>query len=235
VAADARASAPPLVIIQARMGSHRLPGKVLADLEGVPLLQWLVERIRPSMQISGIVVATTTEREDEAIVALSDELGVGSFRGHPTDVLDRFAAAARAFGAEAIARVSADSPLIDHEVIDAVAGAYANARPDLAENHRRRGWPVGTAVEVMDTEALERLHRSAKELRHREHVTLFAYESGEPFSVLHVDPPAGSAAPDLRLCVDTTEDLERVRSICASFAPRRDFSLAEIVAASART
>jgi spore coat polysaccharide biosynthesis protein SpsF len=219
----------PLVIVQARTRSKRLPRKVLADLCGRPLLAWLVERVAPSRLTSGLVVATTTETADDAVEALCDELGTPCFRGHPTDVLDRFVATARAHGASAVVRLSGDSPLLDDGAVDAVVGAWQHGRADIAENHRRRGWPVGTAVEVVTAEALGRMADEADDPRHREHVTLYAYETPDRFRVQHVRPPSSVRAEHLRLCVDTSEDLARVRGICASFAPRRDVSLREVV------
>jgi spore coat polysaccharide biosynthesis protein SpsF len=225
----------PLVIVQARTGSKRLPRKVVADLCGRPLLAWLVERVAPSRLTSGLVVATTTETADDPVEALCDELGTACFRGHPTDVLDRFVATTRAHGASAVVRLSGDSPLLDHGAVDAVVEAWQHGRADIAENHRYGGWPVGTAIEVVTADALAHMADEADDPRHREHVTLYAYETPDRFKIQHVPPPSSVRAGRLRLCVDTSEDLERVRQICASFAPRRDVSLGEIVERASRS
>jgi spore coat polysaccharide biosynthesis protein SpsF len=220
-----------LVVVQARMNSQRLPGKVLTDLCGAPLLAWLVERVRPSRLADEILVATTTVPDDDAVEALCGELGVRCFRGHPTDVLRRFADAAEAFHPDAVVRLSADSPLLEHVAVDAVLGDFEKRGPDIAQNQREPGWPVGTAVEALSADTLRRLDAAATDERHREHVTLYAYEHPNEFTSLYVPPPDGLRAPDLRVTVDTAEDLARVRTICERFAPRRDFGLDEVISA----
>jgi spore coat polysaccharide biosynthesis protein SpsF len=219
------------VLVQARMRSQRLPGKVLADIAGRPLLGWLLERLRTSRLASEVVVLTTTEPDDEAVVALAAREGVAAVRGHPTDVLRRYAEAVAGRGDTALVRVSGDSPLLDGATVDAVIGRFREAGADLVANHREPGWPVGTAVEALTAGCLERMHREASAPAHREHVTPYAYEHPDEFAIEHVPAPPQLTAPGLRLCVDTAEDLERVRALCAAFAPRRDFSVAEIVAA----
>lgn len=224
-----RGAAP--VLVQARMGSRRLPGKVLADLGGRPLLAWLLERLQSSRLASEIVVLTTTAPADEAVAETATRSGVAALRGHPTDVLARYAAAVDACGSEALVRVSADSPLLDGQTVDAVLDVFAHSDAELVANHREPGWPVGTAVEALTADCLRRLDRAATVARHREHVTLYAYEHPDDFAIDHVPAPAEATSPDLRLCVDTADDLAALRAICARFAPRRDFSIAEIVAA----
>jgi spore coat polysaccharide biosynthesis protein SpsF len=219
------------VLVQARTGSQRLPGKVVADIDGRPLLGWLLERLGRSALASEVVVLTTTEPGDAAVVALADTAGVEAIRGHPTDVLARYADAVATRGDEALVRVSGDSPLLDGATVDAVISRFLECDADLVANHREPGWPVGTAVEVMSADCLARIARRAANDAQREHVTLYAYEHPDEFAIEHVAPPPAATAPDLRLCVDTAADLAHVRRLCAAFAPRRDFSVAEIVAA----
>jgi spore coat polysaccharide biosynthesis protein SpsF (cytidylyltransferase family) len=219
------------VLVQARMGSERLPGKVLADLEGQPLLAWLLERLRSSRLASEVVVLTTTQPADDAVADAAARCGVEALRGHPTDVLTRYAAAVSARGDEALVRVSGDSPLLDGQTVDAVVEAFLNSAAELVANHREPGWPVGTAVEALTADCLRRIDGEATDPHHREHVTLYAYEHPDDFAIAHVLAPAEMTSPQLRLCVDTAEDLDAVRAICAHFAPRRDFSLGEIVTA----
>jgi spore coat polysaccharide biosynthesis protein SpsF len=226
VAAPSKAT----VIVQARMGSSRFPGKILQNLGGTPLLAWLVHRCAASDMVAEMVVATTTDRADDRTEELADRLGARCFRGHPTDVLARVAAAADAVGATTVARVSGDSPFLDRTPIDAVVEAFVTCGADLVQNHREAGWPVGTAVEVLSRETLELIAASATEPGHREHVTLYAYESGDAIDTAYVAPSAEVAAPDLRLCVDTREDLERAQRIAAALGPGEEFTLGEIVA-----
>jgi spore coat polysaccharide biosynthesis protein SpsF len=196
------------------MGSNRLPGKVLADIGGRPLLALLLERVTEARTIAGVAVATTTDAADDPVAALCEDLGVTVVRGHPTDVLDRFAQAARGLSAGAIARISADSPLIDAPTVDAVVAAYAEGSPDIAQNHRPQDWPFGTAVEVVSRDCLDRLDAEVSDPRLREHVTLYAYESPDAaFQILHVPPPPELGTGEVNVCVDTPEDLERVRAL----------------------
>jgi spore coat polysaccharide biosynthesis protein SpsF len=221
-------AALPTVIVQARMGSRRLPGKVLVDLCGAPILTWLVERVAASERVGAVVVATTTDPADDAVEKLAGELEVGCFRGHPRDVLGRFSAAAAAFEAEVVVRVSGDSPFLDAVPVDAVLADFSAGGADLVENHRRPGWPVGTAAEALSRGTLERIVASTHEPRHREHVTIYAYEASD-ITTRHVAPAPELEAPDLRLCVDTDSDLRRLRRICAGLGPDRTFRLPEII------
>src|ERR1044072_383690 len=113
-----------VAIIQARMGSTRLPGKVLADIAGAPMLARVVERTRRSRVVKKVVVATTTAAIDDSIVTFCDAEGIAAFRGHETDVLDRFYRAAKGEAADVVVRITADCPLIDPEIIDRVVTAY---------------------------------------------------------------------------------------------------------------
>jgi len=228
-----RSSVP--ILVQARTGSARLPGKVLADICGRPLLTWLLDRLQSSHLASEVVVLTTTEPADDAVVVTAARSGVKALRGHPTDVLGRYAAAVLAREDAALVRVSGDSPLLDAQTVDIVLEQFLRSEAELVANHREPGWPVGTAVEALTAGCLTRLDCRATQAHHREHVTLYAYEHAEDFSIALVPPPPEMVGPDLRLCVDTAYDLETVRTVCARFSPRRDFSVAEILASEATT
>lgn len=222
--------ARPLLIVQARVGSTRLPGKVLADLCGRPLLAWLLERIRDSELITGVLVATTNQPEDDAVVGISTGLGIDVYRGSRDDVLGRFAGAADAAGALDVARVSADSPLLDAATVDTVVDAYLAGSSDIVQNHRPSDWPIGTAVEVFSRSVLGELDAAAHAPTDREHVTTYAYAHPELFEITHVRAPAFLHAPSIRLCVDTPEDMERMRAICERFGGRVDLELRDVLA-----
>lgn len=221
------------VLVQARTGSQRLPGKVLADICGRPLLTWLLDRLQSSRLASEVVVLTTTDPADDAVVDTAARSGVEALRGHPTDVLGRYAAAVQARHDRALVRVSGDSPLLDAQTIDIVLEQFLHSEAELLANHRAPGWPVGVAVEAMTADCLTRLNREAKDAHHREHVTLYAYEHADDYTIAHVPAPAELMSPGLRLCVDTADDLEAVRAVCTDFFPRNDFSVAEIIARAA--
>src|ERR1700691_2516384 len=132
-----------VAIIQARMGSTRLPGKVLADICGRPMLRHVIERTRRSETLDEVIVATTEEPADDTIAAFCCEHCVSCFRGSEHDVLDRYYEAARRFAAEAIVRITSDCPLIDPEVIDNTARKFLLERPDYASNCLVRTYPRG--------------------------------------------------------------------------------------------
>jgi spore coat polysaccharide biosynthesis protein SpsF (cytidylyltransferase family) len=225
--------AAPLVVVQARVGSTRLPNKVLTDLCGHAVLTWLLGRIRRARLITGVVVATTTAPEDDAIEQHCRSLGIDVHRGAVDDVLGRYVQVAEATGAEALVRVSADSPLLDHHAVDTVVAAYREGAAELVQNHRPADWPIGTAIEVFPLETLLRIQAAAREPSDREHVTLYAYLHPEEFAIEHVPAPPQLRAPALRLCVDTAEDMEAIRELCRKHGSRLDVTLETIVAGSA--
>lgn len=201
-----------IAIIQARMGSTRLPGKVLAELAGVTMLAQVVRRLREARRITEIVVATSTMADDDAVVRASGRLGVGVHRGSPTDVLARFAGAARSYRADAIVRVTADCPLLDASVVDQVVGALDDA-VDYASNTIERSYPRGLDVEALHRDTLERLARLGSSPAAREHVTAFVMEAPGLFRIAQVH--ADHDDSDLRWTVDTADDLAMVRRLYA--------------------
>jgi len=214
-----------VAIIQARMGSSRLPGKVLKDLGGETVLGRVVRRLRRSRQISNIVVATTTEPRDELIVAECDRLQASYFRGAEQDVLDRYYQAARANAAEAVVRVTSDCPLIDPELVDETAEVFRDEHADYASNVIPRTYPRGLDTEVFTFDALDRAWREAREPHQREHVTPYLYEHPQMFKLTSLSGAADYSR--YRWTLDTREDLELLRAIYSRFDGRDDFSWQE--------
>ncbi len=206
-----------VAIIQARMGSSRLPGKVLEDLAGDTMLAQVVRRVRAARTIDEVVIATSTHATDDAIEQEADRLGTGVFRGSETDVLDRYLGAARKYGASVVVRVTSDCPLIDPGVIDRVVEAL-RWDVDYASNTHQRTYPRGLDVEALFRETLERIAAVATSQQAREHVTAYIVEQPHEFRVRHVCDDADHS--DLRWTVDTAEDLALVRAIYA-LAPQR--------------
>lgn len=202
-----------VAIVQARMTSTRLPRKVLVDIEGAPMLSRVVERIRRSRRVSGVVVACTDRRDDDPVAAWCASAGVPIFRGSETDVLGRYAGAAARFGADVIIRITADCPLLDAEVLDrAVDELIDHPGTDYASNVIERSYPRGLDVEVFTREALARMDRLGRSAASREHVTIpVRLEYPEAFVVRHVRHPVDDS--DLRWTVDTADDLEFVRLV----------------------
>jgi spore coat polysaccharide biosynthesis protein SpsF (cytidylyltransferase family) len=218
-----------LGLIQARMTSERLPGKVLVDIGGQTMLERVVRRVQQSQRITGVIVATTTNPADEAIVAESERLGVRSIRGSEEDVLGRFADAANAVGGDVFVRISADSPFIDADVIDLIINRFISADPpvDYASNKLEPTFPLGLDAEVFSRAALLRTAEEAKEPYERSHVTVYMYQHPELFQLLAV-----KSSRDLhswRWTVDTPEDLEFARAVFERLDGRNDFSWLEVV------
>lgn len=203
-------AAPVVAIVQARMGSTRLPGKALAEVGGRPLLAHMLDRVAYAGTIDAAWVATTHERRDDPITELAEASGHAVFRGPEHDVLARFAGAAEAAGAATVVRLTADCPLITPDAIDLVVGALAASDADLATNAPPLGrtWPDGVDAEAFTSAALQRAHAEATDPADREHVTRW-FHGHARVEVVHHDPPLG----DVRITVDTPEDLERVRGV----------------------
>jgi len=220
-----------VAIIQARMGSSRLPGKVLLDVAGEPMLVRVVERTQMAKSLDKVVVATTNDPSDDWIVDLCDERGYAFFRGSEYDVLDRYYQAARVYQASVIVRITADCPLIDPAVIDLTVGQFFENGVDFAANRLpppwTRSYPIGLDTEVCSMDALERAWREADLPRHREHVMPYLYEQEGRFQVLKVDHESDYGT--LRWTVDTQEDLALVRKIFEHFGGRNTFSWLEVV------
>ena len=221
-----------VAIIQARMGSSRLPGKVLREIEGQPMLYRVVVRARHAQTLGRVVVATTTEVGDDPVEVYCQQQGFPVFRGDPYDVLDRYYQAARTFQAETVVRLTADCPLLDPAEIDRTVRAFQTAQVDFAANRLpppwRRTTPIGMDTEVVTMAALTRAWQEAEAKYAREHVMPYFYEEPGRFKTLLVDhePDWG----ELRLTVDTAEDLELIRKITAHFGGGNDFGMDEVVA-----
>jgi spore coat polysaccharide biosynthesis protein SpsF (cytidylyltransferase family) len=203
-----------VAIVQARMGSTRLPGKVLADLAGRPVLARVIERTRRAQRVDAVVVATTDDPADDPIAALCYQLDVACFRGSEHDVLDRYYQAARYHHADAIVRITADCPLIDPQVIDRVITAFVAGKYDYMANINPPTYPDGLDTEICSFAALERSWLAAKLRSEREHVTLYIRNHPELFrsgNVVH-----DHDLSNLRWVVDEPRDLGFVRAIYAA-------------------
>ncbi len=244
-----------VAIVQARMASSRLPGKVLLDIAGQPMLERVVKRTSRALRLDQVCVATTTDPSDDAVAAFCVAHGIDHTRGSQFDVLDRFYQAARRCNADIVVRITADCPAIDPALID-VAIATLLTSSTQADCHPRfdfvanrlpppfhRSFPIGLDVEVCTFAALERAWKEGREPVHREHVMPFLYE-GVKLSPASPDLETGTSprgfrvalrnhVPDygsLRWTVDTREDLEFMRQVYARFEGRDDFTWQELLA-----
>lgn len=247
-----------VAIIQARMSSSRLPGKVMQDIAGKPMLMRVVERVQRSSQIQAVCVATSTDPSDDPIEALCNQTQLVCYRGSMQDVLDRYFWAASTVQAEVIVRVTADCPLLDPKLIDVTLEIF-NQTTDFAANRLpppwKRSFPIGLDLEVCSFSALERAWKEATQTYQREHVMPYLYEGVilgaaqplgqpvEPNPSDHYYVSYGTSKhgfkiaqlhhrPDygaLRWTVDTPADLELVRQVYNHFAGRHHFSWQEIL------
>ncbi len=220
-----------VAIIQARMDSSRLPGKVLMEMGGKPMLWHVVLRARRAQTVGRVIVATTNQPEDNPVADFCRTQGIACFRGDALDVLDRYYQAAVRFKAETIVRLTADCPLIDPREIDRTVRAFLDAGVDFAANRLPPPWkrttPIGMDTEVVTFQALERAWQEAQATFEREHVMPYLYDQKGRFKILLVDhdPDLGH----LRLTVDTSEDLVLVRHIFDHFDHSDEISLDQIL------
>jgi spore coat polysaccharide biosynthesis protein SpsF len=191
-------------VIQARASSVRLPGKVLREVRGKPLLQYLVERLRHAASLDRLVLATSDDPSDDAVAALGSKLGLSVVRGPLDDVVGRFLLAATRCGLRALVRVNGDSPLLDPALVDRAVELFEAGGVDLVTNTFPRSFPKGQSVEVISVAALERAAAS-HDPEDREHVTRFFYRHPEQFRIANFTRTA--YAGDLQLSVDTADDL----------------------------
>jgi spore coat polysaccharide biosynthesis protein SpsF len=200
-------------IIQARMTSTRLPGKVLMLLEAQPVLWHIIQRVQASKFIDEIIVATTTNKEDDPIIYLANKLCLKSYRGSETDVLDRYYQASKAFGVDVVVRVTADDPLKDPEVIDSVTQAFLeDADLDYASNTIAPTFPEGIDIEVFSFRALRRAWHEATSTFDREHVTAYIWSNPQLFKLRNVANLLGDLS-NLRWTLDTPEDFAFIKAV----------------------
>jgi len=216
-----------VAIVQARMGSSRLPRKVLKDLGGATVLDRVLNRLGRSRLIQESLVATTIEPADDAIVEHCERTGRKVFCGSEQDVLDRYYQAAKYVNADVVVRITSDCPVIDPEVTDATVHAFLDRHADYASNVLVRTYPRGLDTEVMTVQALERAWRESTKPYEREHVTPYIYENPQEFKLHGIENDTDCSGH--RWTVDTPEDLQLLRAIYERFGGRDDFGWREVL------
>ncbi len=205
-----------LTVVQARMGSTRLPGKVILPLAGQPLLLRMYERINASKQSGKIVIAITEEKIDDKLEKLCKENNILCFRGHPNDLLDRHYKAAIEFNADVVVKIPSDCPMIDPDVIDKVIMYYINNQDkyDFVSNLHPATYPDGNDVEVMSFSALGISWENAKKNYEREHTTPYIWENPEKFKIGNVEWESGlDYSMTYRFTIDYEEDYELIKAV----------------------
>lgn len=215
------------IIIQARMSSRRLPGKVLRPIAGRPLLGYLLDRLGRSVDHPPLLVATSDRAEDDPVVAFCDFRGVPCFRGDLHDVASRFASAADAHGLDAFVRVNGDSPLLDPRLVDHAIALFREGGHDLVTNVFPRSYPPGQSVEVVSTSAFARGRALMSGPDDAEHVTRVFYRLPEDFAIRNFSTTADHRGA--HLAVDTEEHLETLQKIVALMSrPHWEYGVEEV-------
>ncbi|MDD5544357.1 MAG: glycosyltransferase family protein [Acidobacteriia bacterium] len=217
-----------VAIIQARMSSTRLPGKVMAAIGGIPLLERVVRRAKQARTLDIVAVATTDRPSDNLVANCCRDIGIPYFRGNEDDVLDRYYRAAESFEADVIVRLTADCPLLDATVIDKVVRFFHAGDNDYVSNTLEPSYPDGLDTEVFSRRALERAWREARLNSEREHVTPYIWKQPDVFRVANVKHIQDLSS--LRWTVDEPEDLEFVRRIYAYLETKEPFGMDEVLA-----
>lgn len=200
-----------IVIVQARMGSTRLPGKVLLNLEDRTVLEHVLRRVKSSEYVDDVVVATTISKDDLRIVELCSHLGINVYCGSENDVLDRYYQAAKLFEADNIVRITSDCPIIDSKIIDEVISLHLKNNADYTSNTLNETYPDGEDVEVFTFASLKKAWNNAKLASEREHVTPYIRNNQDIFK--HASLEYKEDLSQKRWTLDNSEDLEFLRLV----------------------
>jgi spore coat polysaccharide biosynthesis protein SpsF len=204
-----------ILILQARMGSSRLPGKVLLPLGDTVVLDYDVYRCRRDPRIDEVIVATSSLEQDDPIAEWCSRNGVACFRGSEDDVLARYYECAVPYAPNYVIRVTSDCPFIDHEIISGIIDTMESDPCDLVTLDGEL--PRGLWSEIVSFSALEYIYEHGRESRHREHVTYYAYEFPKQFESRSYAAPKELSHPELRITLDTSEDYELLKRIADHF------------------
>jgi len=217
-------------IIQARMGSIRLPGKVMMEIDGRTVLSYLVDRAARSKKLDEIIVATSTNAENDAIEKECLKLNIGCFRGDENDVLKRYLEAAQWIKADAIVRITADSPLMDPDVIDYAVESYLSQHCDCATSYTTRSFPGGFVLSVFSAESLANVSKLELTDSEREHVILAFLRYKDLFNVIGISAPSKWQAYNLSLALDTPMDYTLISEIIRGLSKtHKHFGLEDIL------
>ncbi|MFH1451235.1 MAG: glycosyltransferase family protein [bacterium] len=218
-------------IVQARIGSTRLRGKVLMDISSRPMVWHVIDRLRTAKRITDVILAIPDTQENDVLADFAKNNQIKYFRGDENNVLSRYYAAAKEFNVDIVVRVTSDCPMIDPQIVDQVVEACLLPGVDFSSNFINRLFPRGADAEAFYFSALEKVWQEARETYQREHVTPYIYENPQLFKIQSVEPKDELRNPDLRLTVDTQPDLDLAREIYKRlYIPGEIFSIEEVIA-----
>jgi len=204
-------------VIQVRTGSTRFPGKIFRELnEENTVLDYVIKQLKFSKKIKNIILATTTQKQDEKIVEYAKKNNLDYFRGKELDVLDRYYKCAKKFSLDPILRITSDAPFLDPNIIDKVIEKYEKSNYDFVSNNMIRTYPIGIDAEIFSMDALEKTWKEAKLPSEREHVTSYMKKKKKVFKNFNLRN--SSKIPIYRLTVDRKEDLEFLRKISSKIS-----------------
>ena len=221
-----------VAVVQARMGSNRFPGKVMSDLAGKPLIDWVLSRVGRSALVDQLVLATTDNSADDPLAQYASGMGVPVYRGDEYDVLGRVASAAHEANADLVVRVCADNPFVDPGEIDRLIDFYCQCHSDYACNHQDRlgsGYPDGIGAEILSFSLLKYINVNATDPHQREHVTLYLWDNADQFSLSSVPVPPELTGSTLSFDVDTPTDLVRLEAFLLGTSLKMTATAAPIV------
>jgi len=200
-------------IVEARMGSVRLPGKTLMPIVGKPVLKLVIERLKIAKNIARIIVAAPVNSEDDAIEDLCAKSNIDCFRGSPDDVLNRVYSAAKKYKTEAVVEVTADCPLLDPWLIDECIDIFLKSGCDYLSNFIEQSYPPGIDVQIFKSSVLKEVESIARDAKFREHVTLYILKHPGKYRLHNVTAPEELFFPDWHLELDEYEDYELIKKI----------------------
>ncbi len=216
------------IILQARMGSSRLSNKIMKIIGGKPELEQVYDRCKMA-DVGEVIIATSDKKENDIIEQFCKEKGIKYFRGAEEDVLDRLYQTALKYGLDIIIRITGDCPLISPEIINKAIKEFKKDEMDYLSNAVSRNYPRGLDVEIFSFKALEIAHELAKEKSEREHVTSFIYGHPDKFRLGYLTTEGGLEHPEIRLCLDTQEDLDLLNIIYDSLKVTKETPICEVI------
>lgn len=220
-------------LIQARVTSTRLPGKILKDLpygSGISVLQQVIRRLKRSKVLDEVIVVTTIEEEDNQIIHLAEKENIKYFRGSSEDVLSRYFLAAKENNIKTVVRITSDCPCIDSEIVDLGVRNHFHTKSEYTSNTLNRTYPRGFDIEIVNFGLLERINRNVRTTEEKEHVTLYIRKNPHLFKVAEIKAPKELYAPDIRITIDTEEDYALLCAVFDYLYPQNEyFGVCEIV------
>ena len=221
-----------VAVVQARMGSQRFPGKMLSQLGEHTLLDWVLQRVLRSTQVDQVVLATSTNSEDDKLVSAALRLEVNSIRGSEADVLSRFLLAADDSQADLVVRVCADNPFIAPEELDRLIVDHRAKNVDYSCNHQQKlsnKYADGFGAEIFSHDLLKKLANQTTQQAHREHVTSYIWDNQKEFKINAVTAPTELAFPEVKLDIDTPAELVILNEFVRQYSVKIETKAAEIV------